>query len=221
MSYGTVGYSKAEYASTLAATLAYFLYLQGDAVGLLTFDEQLRDYLPARHRTGHLRHLMLALEQPVAGHATDVVAPLKRMVEIVRKRGVIVLISDFLAPVDRLSEALSALGASGHEVIVVQVLDPAELNFEFKRPAMFQDVESGRTLFIDPVTARKAYLNKLAEHSAGLRAACQRLGFSWLSLATDSPLELALFDFLRERMQRRNRVRRVAHYQPSGVRTAA
>ena len=62
MGYGSINFSKAQYANTLAATLAYFLYLQGDATGLLTFDQEIRDYLPARHRPGHLRHLMLALE---------------------------------------------------------------------------------------------------------------------------------------------------------------
>src|SRR5579862_3364161 len=67
MTYGSLGYSKAQYAATLAATLAYFLNLQGDAVGLLTFDDQIREYLPARHRPGHLRHLMIRLEQPAAG----------------------------------------------------------------------------------------------------------------------------------------------------------
>src|SRR5256714_2068647 len=96
MTYGSAKYNKAQYAATLAATLAYFLYLQGDAVGLLTFDEQIREYLPARHRTGHLRHLMLALEKPATGRATDLASPLKRIVEVVRKRGLIVLISDFL-----------------------------------------------------------------------------------------------------------------------------
>src|SRR5690242_1715362 len=100
MAYGSQDYTKAEYAATLAATLGYFLYLQGDAIGLLTFDEQLREYLPARHRTGHLRHLMLALEQPTVGRATDLASPLKRIVEVVRKRGLIILISDFLAPIE-------------------------------------------------------------------------------------------------------------------------
>jgi uncharacterized protein (DUF58 family) len=221
MSYGSTGYSKAEYAATLAATLAYFLYLQGDAVGLLTFDEQVREYLPARHRTGHLRHLMLALEKPAAGQATDVGAPLKRIVEMVRKRGLIVLISDFLAPLDPLDENLSALAACGHEVLVVQVLDPAELNFDFNQPAMFQDVESDRVMFIDPGAARKEYLRKLEAHRTALLALCQRLGISWQSVATDRALELALFDFLRERMQRRNRVQRFARPQHTRARALA
>src|SRR5215469_9366790 len=87
MAYGSIGYTKAQYAATLAATLAYFLHLQGDAVGLLTFDQEIREYLPARHRTGHLRHLMLALEKPSGGLSTDLQAPLQRIVQIVRKRG--------------------------------------------------------------------------------------------------------------------------------------
>src|SRR5712691_1825831 len=141
MAYGSTAYTKADYAATLAATLAYFLYLQGDAVGLLTFDEQIREYLPARHATGHLRHLMLALEKPAAGQATDLAAPLKRIVEIVRKRGLIVLLSDFLAPIERLEPDLISLAACGHEVVVFQVLDPAELAFNLDTAAMFQDME--------------------------------------------------------------------------------
>jgi uncharacterized protein (DUF58 family) len=130
------------------------------------------------------------------------------MAEIVRKRGVMVLLSDFLAPIERLEAELITITAGGHEVILFQVLDPAEMAFEFGTPMMFQDLESGRTLFIDPATARKEYLRKLEEHCAALRATCQRLGVAYLRLATDHPLELALFDFMRERMQRRRSVRR-------------
>jgi uncharacterized protein (DUF58 family) len=213
MAYGSNGHAKAEYAATLAATLAYFLYLQGDAVGLLTFDEDIRDYLPARHRTGHLRHLMLALEKPASGQATNLGPPLKRIVEIVRKRGLIILLSDFLAPIDRLETDLSALAASRHEVILFQVLDPAELAFDFKDPAMFQDVESERTLFIDPGAARKEYQRKLQTHFDTLGVSCRRLGITCHRMATDRPLELALFDFLRERMQRRGNARRFSRQQ--------
>jgi len=205
MAFGSLSYSKAEYAATLAATLAYFLYLQGDAVGLLTFADQIREYLPARHRTGHLRHLMLALEQPASGETTDLAAPLKRIVEIVRKRGLIVLLSDFMAPIERLQPDLVALAACGHEVVVFQLLDPAELSFNFTTASMFQDMESGRTVFIDPAAARKDYASKLQAHCAALRSLCQKLGIACHRFSTQRPLELALFDFLRERMQRRGK----------------
>ncbi len=121
MEFGSLGYTKAQYAGTLIATLAYFLYLQGDAVGLLTFNDQVREYLPARHRKGHLRHLMLALEHPPGGRATDLNAPIERITTLIRKRGLVALVSDFLAPLDRLERNLIALTAGGHEVNVFHV----------------------------------------------------------------------------------------------------
>jgi uncharacterized protein (DUF58 family) len=202
MGYGSLNYTKAQYANTLAATLAYFLYLQGDAVGALTFDEQIREYLPARHRTGHLRHLMLALEKPSDGSATDLTAPLKRIAELVNKRGVMVLISDLLASIEELERNLMVLTASGHEVILFHILDPAELTFSFEKPGQFYDVESGRDLYIEPSLARKEYRRKLDKHMSNARITCQKLGVAYHHFGTDRPLELALFDFLRARMQR-------------------
>jgi uncharacterized protein (DUF58 family) len=208
MTYGSVGYTKAQYANTAAATLAYFLYLQGDGVGLLTFDEQIRDYLPARHRRGHLRHLMLNLEKDAGGTQTDLTRPLQRIVEIVTKRGVMVLISDLLAPIEALERNLSSLGACGHEVIVFNVLDPAELSFSFDKATIFHDMESGRDLYIDPHLARKEYLKRLESHLSRVEAICQKLGMSYHRFATDRPLEMALFDFVRSRSERRKLVRR-------------
>ena len=209
MNYASGGVTKAEYAATLAATLAYFLYLQGDGIGLLTFEEGVRDYLPARHRTGHLRQLMHLLDRPATGGATDFSTPLKRLAEMVRKRGLLVLISDFLAPLENLEPDLLALTAAGHEVVVFQVLDPAELEFSFAKPAMFEDVESGRTLFVDPSAARTEYLKRLETHCSGLRETCQRLGASCHRLDTAKPLEMALYDFLRARTHRRTGARRL------------
>jgi uncharacterized protein (DUF58 family) len=183
----------------------YFLYLQGDAIGLLTFDETIREYLPARHRSGHLRQIMLGLERPPGGQTTDFASPLKQMVEIIRKRGLMVILSDFFAPMDLLEPHLTSLAACGHDVVVFQLLDPAELSFNYDSSAMFEDMESGRTLFIDPGSARKDYERKLEAHCARLRAVCQRLGMTYHRLNTQRPLELALFDFLRERMQRRRK----------------
>jgi uncharacterized protein (DUF58 family) len=208
MAYGSLPHTKAEYASTLAATVGYFLHQQGDAVGVLTFDEHIRDYLPARHRRGHLRQLMLMLERPAAGRSTDLTAPLRRIVELVRKRGLIVFISDLLAPIETLSNNIGNLVAAGHEVLLFQVLDPAELKFDFAKASLFLDVESERDLYIDPHVARKEYLQKLQAHLAAVRQTCEHLGATYHLLSTDTPLELALFDFLRSRMQRTKRVRR-------------
>ena len=212
MTYGSLGYTKAQYANTLAATLAYFLHQQGDAVGLLTFDEQIREFLPARNRLGHLRHLMLKLERPAGGTATDLAAPLQRIVEIVKKRALMILISDLLAPIETLEKNLIALTACGHEVLLFHILDPAELAFRFEKAVMFHDVESDRDLFIDPVTARKEYLKKLDGHNQAVQLACQKLGIGYRRFGTDRALDLALFDFLRERMQRGKRAIKVRRY---------
>jgi uncharacterized protein (DUF58 family) len=216
MDFGTLAYTKAAYANTLAATLAYFLYLQGDAVGLLTFDEQIREYLPARHRTGHLRHLMLALEHPSSGQATDLTKPLRRIVEVVRKRGLMVLISDLLAPIDALEQNLAALNASGHEVIVFQMLDPAEINFGFAKSALYRDVETGRDIYVDPAAARREYQVKLEAHTRAIELICRKLDISFIRLTSESPLELALFDFLKARTMSGRRIRRAGMARSKG-----
>jgi uncharacterized protein (DUF58 family) len=208
MGYGSLAYTKSQYANTLAGTLAYFLYLQGDAVGAMTFAEQIRDYLPARHRPGHLRQLMLALEQTASGNSTDLDTPLRRISELVSKRGLVVLISDLLTPIDRLSRHLAALHAYGHEVLVFQILDPAELQFDLEQTGLYFDVESGKDLYIEPQLIRKSYLRKLEAHLAAIHQLCQELGTGYYRLSTRQPLELALFDFLRVRMQHRRPVRR-------------
>ncbi len=208
MTYGSRGYTKADYARTFAATLAYFLSQQGDATGLLTFDEKVREYLPARHRPGHLRHLMLALEKPAAGTATDLAAPLRRIAELTQKRGLIVLLSDLLAPIEALEGPLALLTAARHEVIVFQVLDPAELTFDFTAASRFLDLETGRDIFLEPATAREDYQRRLGAHLDAVKNLCQRLGITHAQLSTAQPLELALFDFLKARTGRGKIIRR-------------
>lgn len=209
--------TKAEYAATLAATLAWFLHLQGDATGLFAFDDRLRDYLPARHRPGHLRQLMMALEKAPGGPATDIATPLETLAGLIRKRGWIVVMSDFLAPLDRLDPALSALAASGHELAVFQILDPAEVTFPFQEAAWFEDLESGRTLFIDPQAARAAYQKRLEAHSTALRSTCERLGISCHQVQTSQPLDLVLLEFVRGHGRRGRAIR---HARPGAGRVS-
>jgi uncharacterized protein (DUF58 family) len=208
MSYTSLAYSKSDYARTLAATLAWFLHQQGDAVGLFTFDESVRDYLPARHRHGHLRQLMLALERETSGRGTNLTEPLRRVAELARKRALIVLISDLLAPVDQLERHLARLTAAGHEVVVFQVLDPNELAFNFPNAMLFQDVESQRDVYIDPAAVRVAYQRRLREHGEAVEAICRKLGFAFHRVVTDRPLDAALLDFLRSRARRGKLIRR-------------
>jgi len=208
LQFGTRGYTKAEYAITLAATLAHFLAGQRDAVGLVTFAETLGEYIPPRHRPGHLRRLLLALERKPAGRGTDLAAPLRHVAEIVRRRGLMLLISDFLTPLASLEEHLGMLRARGHDVVLWQVLDPAEVTFDFAQPALFHDLESGRELYVDPAEARQTYLERFSAHQAGLQTICDQLGLELQRFTLDQPLEMALFDFLRSREQRGKFVRR-------------
>ncbi len=208
MEYGSLDYTKADYARTLAATLAWFLHGQGDAVGLLNFDERVRDYLPPRHRHGHLRQLMLALENSTEGGRTNLGEPLRRVAELARKRGLLVLMTDLLTPLADLERNLARLTAAGHELLLFQVLDPNELAFPFERPMLFQDLESRQDLYIDPAALRLDYQRRFNEHCRAGELVCQKLGASFYRLVTNQPLELGLVDFLRARARRNKLVRR-------------
>jgi uncharacterized protein (DUF58 family) len=202
MGFGSLAYDKAQYAKTVAATLAYFLTLQRDAVGLVTFDEQIQENLPARYRPGHLHRIMLCLERSLAGKTTRLGPPLEQIAQTAVKRGLIVLASDLLAPIESLETQLGYLRSRGHEVVVLRVLDPAEIDFRFDEAAMFYDLESGRELYVEPQATRERYLSRFAEHAAAITAACSRLGVDFYQLTTAQPVELALFDFLNSRLRR-------------------
>ncbi len=222
MGYGSASYTKSQYAGTLAATLAYFLFTQGDAVGLAMFDDQIRHYLPPRNRPSYLRRLIYSLEIPPAGKATDLGPPLQRLAQMLTKRGLIVLISDLLTSVDRLELDLGYLRAGGHDIVVFHILDPAELNFDFDAPAVFRDVETGRDMYIDPSAAGRSYRRLLDSHLTNARSVCQRLGIDYHLFATDRPFDLALLEFLQGRMRRRRyqfRISNLRFQKPSGGRT--
>ncbi|MCA9053620.1 MAG: DUF58 domain-containing protein [Planctomycetaceae bacterium] len=199
MSYGTLTYNKSEYARTLAATLGYFLTLQRDAVGLIRFDAEIEDYLPARYRPGHLRRLMLALERPAEGRSTDLSRPLEQAAERLGKRGMLVLISDLLAPVTELQSRIGYFKARGHEVVLFQTLDPAERWLNFDQPTLFHDLESGREVYVDPAATRRDYQRRLEAHLDQIRVICDCLGIDYRLAVTDQPLEAALGEFLRSR----------------------
>jgi len=163
------------------------------------FDEKVDTYIPARYRFGHLRRLMVSLESETAGSATNLNRPIQQISERLTKRGMVVLISDLLAPLDDFEKHLGYLTAQGHEVAVFQILDPAEISFDFSEPALFQDVESGRELYIDPETVRSQYQEEFNAHLAEIETICSKLGVGYHRHTTDQPLEMALGEFLKDR----------------------
>lgn len=199
MGFGTLAYTKADYARTATATLAYFLASQRDAVGLLTFSDSVIDYLPARYRPGHLQRLMAALDRSVAGQGTDLVSPLEQVARTVRKRGLLVLVSDLLTDAAVLAAKLQLLRSQGHEIVLIRVLDPAEVDFSFNAASTFIDLETGRNLYIDPAAARDRYRENYDRHAKQIAETCASLGVDLFTFVTSQPLELTLFDFVQSR----------------------
>ena len=200
MKFGSAGgMTKADYAATLAATLALFLMKQGDAVGVTTFASGLAEHVPARNRPGHLRRLMLELERPVQEGGTALDVSMTQLSELLTKKGLVCLFSDLLAPVDKLERQLSWLGAMGQDVVVFHLMDRAEIEFGFEESAVFQDAESGVERFVNPGVAREGYLARLKAHCDAVRLGCERAGVEYQWCPTDTPLEKALFDFVSRR----------------------
>jgi len=202
MTYGSGPYCKWDYARTAAATMAYFLIGQRDAVGVIRFTDRILDELPPRYRPGQLRRIMALFERAPSGQATDLARPLEETAAAARKRGLVILLSDLLAPTELLSSRLGALQARGHDVLVLRVLDPAEIAFPFREAARFKDLETGRELVIDPDVARKTYARRFEAHHRELERACLDLGVDYAQIRTDQPLDGVLFELLRARMRR-------------------
>lgn len=199
MAFGSGPMTKSDYAATLAATLALFLMQQGDAVGLTTFADGLAEHVPARNRPGHLRRLMLELEKPARAGGTALAQSVERLGELLRKKGLVCLMTDLLAPVERLEQQLAWLGAMGQDVVLFHLLDRAEIDFTFDEPAVFADAESGEEHFIHPALAREAYLERFRAHGEGVRRACERAGVDYVWCPTDVPLETVLHAFVSRR----------------------
>ncbi len=198
MTYGSGDYTKADYASTLTATLAYFLMGQNDAVGLTTFDQHIDQHIPARNRPGQLRRLMLNLEHAPSGEGTNLGAAMKGLHELIRKRCLVILVSDFLAPLEDLEKQIGYFAAGGHDISIFQTLDRREIDFDFEKATHFRDAESGKDLYIDPAVARTDYQKRLNAHLDAVRKICTKHGARYRLTPTDEPLEHVLFEFVTE-----------------------
>jgi len=208
MEFGSTGYTKAEYTRTALATLAWFLSQQRDAVGLLTFDETIGEYLPPRYRPGHLRRLMLGLERATSGKRTDIAPPLQQITKLAKRRGLVLLFSDLLAPLDGLKLQLGFLRSQGQEVVIVRVLDPQEIDFSFDDPRIFEDLESGKQLFVDPQAVRKTYLKNFQNHAEALQELCREQGVELVTMSTAEPLDQVLLEFVQVRSGKSRQTRR-------------
>lgn len=199
MGFGSTGWRKADYAATLVATIGYFLMQQGDAVGLTTFGERIEEHLPARNRPGHLRRLLTELEKKPVLRGTSLQGPLQQLSEMLTRRGMVVLVSDLLAPVEHLEKQLGYLATQGHEIALFHVMDRAEIDFTFQEAAQFHDLESGTHLFVDPAAARAGYLSRLQAHLQAVRRMCERHRVDYRFAPTDQGMDGVLLEWLSAR----------------------
>jgi uncharacterized protein (DUF58 family) len=201
MGYGSRDLTKLEYACYLAASLAHLLVRQQDSVGLVTFHREIESFLPPRSGPLHLRDLVTVLERQEPREETGIGEVFHDLAERVKRRGLIVVISDLL---DEPAAALAGLAhfrQRKHEVIVFHVQDPDETDFPFDGMTTFRDLEDGARLHVLPSMVREDYLRLLAEHVDAFRRGCSERRIEYVRTDTRMPYELLLASFLRKRMK--------------------
>jgi uncharacterized protein (DUF58 family) len=193
--------TKLQYASVLAASLAYLMHRQRDAVGLTAFDERIVEMLPPAARPGHLRAILLTLDRLTLGARTDVSKPMHLLADGISKRGMVILISDLLDEPARVVDGLRHFRFRGTDVIVFHLLDPDELTFPFDRTARFRDMEGGEELVAVPAAVRQEYLAALNATIDLYKRELVSAGIDYQVLDTSKPLDFALSAYLSTRQR--------------------
>ena len=192
--------TKLQYAQFLAASLAYLLNRQQDAVGLVAFADKVHTHVPARNRTGHMRTVFGHLSMLQAAGETHLAESLHQLAEILTRRGIVVIISDFYDQPDRLQEAFQHLRFKGHDLVAFHVLDQNELDFDFTDPVLLlEDAETQEQMPVLPDVVMSGYRERMREHVDGMRRCAANNKVDYEMLTTTQPLDFALFSFLSRR----------------------
>ena len=199
MAYASGSLTKLDYGITLASALAYFIMQQRDAVGLITFDEALKDYIPPKCRQPHLMRILRSLAQTSAAKKTNAIRPLTDLAASLRKKSMVILITDMLDDEDRVITTLQNLRAMGNDVIVFHLMDDAELNFPFNEASEFVDMENNESYITSPAAIRSAYLENLNEYLSFCKKQCQISGVDYCLMNTSKPLDEALSAYMTKR----------------------
>lgn len=192
--------SKFEYAQCLAATLAWLVLQQRDAVSLVTFDDRVRVNIPASNSPSHWKDLLQVLETARPTAPTRAGAVLHEVAEQFRKRGVVLVLSDLFDDVTAIRAGLRHLRHQRHDVAVWHVLDPAEIDFPFQQPVLFHGMEGGVRVATDPAPLQQAYQAELQTYLRALQGACQEQEIEYCLVRTDQPIDRSLSSFLASRM---------------------
>lgn len=200
MQYGNGPMNKYEYACTVAASLAWLVLKQQDAVGVIAFDAKVRRKAPIRSKRNHLSAIIEALDASSPADKTEMYPILREAAETFPRRGMMVLISDLLADPDGTIKGLKLLRQRGHDVLVFHVMDDDELDFPFSGPTRFEGLESDDHLNCNPRALRDGYLEALNQFLERIRRDCARNSIGYALIRTSAPLDAALATFLGNRM---------------------
>ncbi len=199
MGYTSGNITKLQYASYLAGALSYLMMRQRDAVGLVTFDEKIRKYLPPRSITTYLNQILLHLEKAKPEAGTETASALHQMAERIQRRGLIILLSDLLDEPEKIIAGLKHFRHKKHEVIVFQILDPLELTFEFENDAVFKDMESGEEMNTQPWHIRSDYQAAVKAFTDHYKTLCRQHQIEYVLLNTKDTYDRALAEYLLKR----------------------
>lgn len=199
MQFGISTVSKWQYAQMLSACLGHLLLRQRDSVGLAVVDDQLRDFLRPLPRATHLARVINILESTTARGESRLAEMILELTGRLKRRGLVILISDCFEDVAELKHSLELFRARGHDLLVFQTLAPEELTFPFRREAFFQDLEASRRIQVNPNTLRKEYLKEFQAFQDALHEAIVDLGGDLVTLTTDRDLGEGLAHYLHRR----------------------
>lgn len=189
--------SKMDYARFAAASLFHLaIHHQRDAAGLIVFDDEVRDYIRPSTRQGQMPRLLAGLEQAEARKRTDFAKPMLRFQELLQRRGIVLIFSDFFEDASTLIRTIEPLRFHGNEVVLFHVLDRKEITPDLRGPTILVDLESGQRMEVVPEYARHEYRRKMDAHLEAMRDGARATGLGYHLLVTDQPLDTALREYL-------------------------
>jgi len=203
MGYRYEGLSKLQYGCYLAASLAYMMVRQQDSVGLVNFDEKILNFVPAHSTPTHLNRILKDLEEIQPGGRTRLSQTLHELAEYIKRRGLIILVSDLFDEPKDVVAALNHFRRKKHEVLVFHVLDKAEKDFPFDRLSDFVDMETKHRIQADPRYIRAQYQMELESFIETYRRDCFQNSIDYVSTDTSVPYDFMLASYLSKRMRMR------------------
>jgi uncharacterized protein (DUF58 family) len=194
--------TKMDYAICLAAALGYLMINQQDSVGLFTFDEKVRNFLPAKAKRSHLINILSTLARTKPFGRTHVARAIHDVANRVKKRGLMILLSDLLDDQEEVIKALHHLRFRGHDIIIMQVLDYSEVAFDFDGQVRFEDPETGDSVATNPRAIQASYLEEIRKFIQEYKDQCQGIRADFTTVHNGMTFDKALVQFLAQRQGR-------------------